>query len=191
MLQEIRLGTEKGRIWAQGTARVGEHYNVERVPVIKKQGISAYDPRVIEVTGITMMVTAQGADHTAGNVAQMKSRKKTFDQLMNASLNKQVSMAATDSLGLCIFGDSVTGKNLDFVVDSINHAHGTSLTPEFFNEIGRETLLMEREFNNQAGFTLEDDELPAFFYNEPLHPTNHVARFHAADVHHIYDRLKS
>ena len=191
VLQEIRLGTEKGRIWAQGTARVGEHYNVERVPVIKKQGISAYDPRVIEVTGITMMVTAQGADHTAGNVAQMKSRKKTFDQLMNASLNKQVSMAATDSLGLCIFGDSVTGKNLDFVVDSINHAHGTSLTPEFFNEIGSETLLMEREFNNQAGFTLEDDELPAFFYNEPLHPTNHVARFHAADVHHIYDRLKS
>ncbi|MBI3286734.1 MAG: aldo/keto reductase, partial [Chloroflexi bacterium] len=41
-LAEIRRGTEKGRLWAQGTARVGEHYKVARVPVIKKQAISAY-----------------------------------------------------------------------------------------------------------------------------------------------------
>src|SRR5438093_5762220 len=34
-LAEIRTGTEKGRLLAQGTARVGEHYNVRRVPVIK------------------------------------------------------------------------------------------------------------------------------------------------------------
>src|SRR5262245_28292722 len=67
-LAEIRQGTEKGRVWAQGTARVGEHYHVQRVPVIKKQAISAYDPRVVEATGITMMATAQGADHTAGNL---------------------------------------------------------------------------------------------------------------------------
>ncbi len=189
-LQEIRLGTENGRIWAGGTARVGEYYNSKRIPAIKKQGISAYDPRVIEVTGITMMVTAQGADHTAGNVASMKSRKKTFDEIMDASIQAQISMAANDSLGLCIFGGSVTGKNLDFVMDSMNSAHGTDLKAEFFDQIGTETLIMEREFNIQAGFTMEDDELPEFFYNEPLHPTNHVARFHAKDVHNIYERLE-
>ena len=60
VLEEVRKGSEIGRIYAQGTARVGAHYGVSRVPVIKKQAISAYDPRVIEVTGITMMVTAQG-----------------------------------------------------------------------------------------------------------------------------------
>ncbi|MGB0388897.1 MAG: aldehyde ferredoxin oxidoreductase C-terminal domain-containing protein [Ardenticatenaceae bacterium] len=191
VLQEIRKGTEDGQIWAQGTARVGEHYNSERIPAIKKQGISAYDPRVIEVTGITMMVTAQGADHTAGNVARMKSRKKTTDQLLDASLQAQISMAANDSLGLCIFGGSVTGKNLEFVMDSMNSAHGTDLGADFFDQIGRETLLMEREFNIEAGFTEEDDELPEFFYKEALHPTNHTARFHAKDVHDIYERLKT
>src|SRR6266478_5321341 len=72
---EIRQGSEKGRIWAQGTARVGEHYGVKRVPVIKKQAISAYDPRVVEATGITMMATAQGADHTAGNLPRLKTRE--------------------------------------------------------------------------------------------------------------------
>ena len=60
-LDEIRRGTENGKLWAQGTARVGAHYKVSRVPVIKKQAISAYDPRVIEATGISMMVSAQGA----------------------------------------------------------------------------------------------------------------------------------
>ena len=43
-LEDIRRGTERGKFLAQGTARVGEHYGVKRVPTVKKQGISAYDP---------------------------------------------------------------------------------------------------------------------------------------------------
>ena len=75
------------------------------------------------------------------------------------------------------------------MVEAINAAHGTQLTTAFFEALGRETLRLEREFNRQAGFGIEDDELPAFFYNEPLPPSDHVARFHASDVHHIYDML--
>jgi aldehyde:ferredoxin oxidoreductase len=37
-LAEMRLRHEQGRLWAQGTARVGEHYGVQRIPVIKKAG---------------------------------------------------------------------------------------------------------------------------------------------------------
>ncbi|MEM7348180.1 MAG: aldehyde ferredoxin oxidoreductase C-terminal domain-containing protein, partial [Chloroflexota bacterium] len=190
-LAEIHKGTEKGRLWAQATARVGEHYKLDRVPVIKKQAISAYDPRVIEVTGISMMVTAQGADHTAGNVPRFKSRQKSFDELLDASLEAQIECAANDSLGLCIFGRVVTQPNTEFIVDAINHAHGTELTEAFFLELGRDTLRLEAEFNKAAGFTADDDELPAFFYTEPLHPSNHVARFHGHEVHDIYDRLNA
>jgi aldehyde:ferredoxin oxidoreductase len=84
---------------------------------------------------------------------------------------------------------SVTNPNTQFLVDAINAAHGTDLTPEFFEALGRETLRLESEFNRRAGFTERDDELPAFFYSEPLPPTNHVARFHGADVHTMYERL--
>ena len=176
-------------MWAQGTARVGAHYGVHRVPVIKKQAISAYDPRVVEITGISMMVTAQGADHTAGNLPRVKSRQKDVAELKALSLDDQIKIAAQDSLGFCIFGRSVTNTNLEFIVNAINAAHGTSLTPEFYEAIGRETLKMEREFNRQAGFTVEDDELPTFFYEEALPPSNQTARFHAADVHDIYEAL--
>jgi aldehyde:ferredoxin oxidoreductase len=188
-LAEMHRGTENGKIWAQGTARVGEHYNVKRVPVIKKQAISAYDPRVVEATGITMMATAQGADHTAGNLPRLKTRDMDAATIVTQSLAVQTTTAATDSLGLCIFGRSVTEAQLQFITDAINAAHGTSLTPAFFTALGQEALKLEYEFNKRAGFTEKDDELPKFFYEEPLPPTNHVARFHGADVHRMYEAL--
>ncbi|HET8578913.1 MAG TPA: aldehyde ferredoxin oxidoreductase C-terminal domain-containing protein [Methylomirabilota bacterium] len=188
-LAEIRRGTEKGRLWAQGTARVGGHYKVPRVPVIKKQAISAYDPRVVEATGISMMATAQGADHTAGNLPRLKTREMDAESLISQSLAAQTNAAATDSLGLCIFGRTVTEVNTEFLANALNAAHGTSLTKDFFATLGGETLRLEREFNRRAGFTEKDDELPGFFYAEPLPPTNHVARFHGADVHRMYERL--
>jgi aldehyde:ferredoxin oxidoreductase len=190
VLKEIREGTENGRLWAQGTATIGQHYDVTRVPVIKKQAISAYDPRVIEVTGLTMMTTAQGADHTAGNVPRYDTEGKSLDELLAASLNAQIEVAANDSLGLCVFGGRVTNSNIDFIVQAVNNALGTELTPEFFTELGRETLRLEREFNEAAGFKADDDELPEFFYDEPLPPSQKVARFHSQDVHDIYDRLE-
>jgi aldehyde:ferredoxin oxidoreductase len=189
-LAEIGRGAEQGRLWAQGTARVGAHYNVARVPVIKKQAISAYDPRVIEATGIAMMVTAQGADHTAGNLPRLKTREMDLETLLDLSLKQQIKVAANDSLGLCIFGQTVTNVNLEFLTDALNAAHDADLTTDFFEELGRQTLYYEREFNRLAGFTAADDELPRFFYEESLPPTNQTARFHGEEVHHIYDALE-
>ena len=188
-LVEIHKGTESGRIWAQGTARVGEHYKVRRVPVIKKQAISAYDPRVVEATGVSMMTTAQGADHTAGNLPRLKTREMDVEAIVSQSLAQQVKVAANDSLGLCVFGQSISNTQTEFLANTLNAAYGISLTPDFFEALGRETLKLEAEFNRRAGFTEKDDELPEFFYAEPLPPTNLVARFHGPDVHGMYERL--
>jgi aldehyde:ferredoxin oxidoreductase len=181
-LDEIRKGTDKGQFWAQGTARVGEYYRLARVPVIKRQAISAYDPRVIKVTGITMMLTAQGADHTAGNVPMMDCRGKPVSELVAASLQSQVSTAASDSLGLCVFGRSVTDTSSELVVNAINDAHGTELEASFFTELGRETLELEHEFNKLAGFVDEDDELPRFFHDEALAPTDKVVNIRGSEI---------
>ena len=182
VLDEIRRGTENGRLWARGTAYVGAHYQVQRVPVIKKQAISAYDPRVIEVTGISMQVTAQGADHTTGNVPAYDCHGKGVDELVDASIKTQIATAAVDSLGLCIFGRSVTNVSVDLITNAINDALGTRLDSEFLNSLGRDTLLYENRFNREAGFSVADDELPEFFYEEPLQPTNRAARFHGPEL---------
>lgn len=182
VLDGLREGSETGRLHAQGTARVGEALGVSRVPVIKRQAISAYDPRVIEVTGLSMMMTAQGADHTVGNLPSYDSKGKTTEELVAVSLEMQVMCAAVDSLGLCVFGRSVTNEHVDFIVQAINDAHGVELEESFFAELGRETLKLENQFNKDAGFSEADDELPEFFYSEQLPPSDRTARFHTADV---------
>ena len=182
VFEEIRDGSEKGRLYAQGTQRVGEHFNVARIPTIKKQGISAYDPREIEVTGISMMITAQGADHTAGNIPTFQCKDKTTEELVAASLDIQEDCAAADSLGLCLFGRSVTNVQQDFIADALNNAHGTDVSEGFMKELGRETLALEWQFNKDAGFTEEDDELPQFFYDEILAGKEVAARHHTTEV---------
>ena len=181
-LEDIRQGNERGKLLAQGTARVGEHFGVTRVPVVKKQGISAYDPREIEVTGISMMITAQGADHTAGNVPGFVCADKSTEEIVAASYEIQWICAAADSLGLCLFGRSVTNESMDFVVEALNQAQGTSFDESFFKSLGAETLKLEWDFNKEAGFTEDDDELPSFFFDEPLEPSGKTQRHKAADV---------
>jgi aldehyde:ferredoxin oxidoreductase len=188
-MEDLRLGNERGRLLALGTARVGAHYKVARVPVVKRQGISAYDPRVIEVTGITMMVSAQGADHTAGNLPVFDCKGKTTEELVAASLGIQAMTAAADSLGLCMFGRAVHNVTPEIITEALNAAQGTQLEPSFLQSLGMETLRMEREFNRAAGFTEKDDELPDFFYSEPLPPTNKAARHHSAEVNRRLSEL--
>lgn len=182
MDDDLRNGTADGKRWAQGTGAVGRHYGVERVPVIKNQAISAYDPRVIEVTALSMMMTAQGADHTAGNLPTYESYDKDLDHLVAKSVEMQVLCAAADSLGLCLFGRSVTNEQIEFMVNTLNDAFGLHLDTAFFVEIGRRTLEMEHAFNRDAGFGVDDDELPSFFYTDELAPSNRTARFRASEV---------
>ncbi|HJM92042.1 MAG: aldehyde ferredoxin oxidoreductase C-terminal domain-containing protein [Alphaproteobacteria bacterium] len=188
-MDDMRAGNERGRILAQGAGRVGKHYNVARIPVIKNQGISAYDPRAIEVTGISMMLTAQGADHTAGNIPGHKSADMTTEELTEASLDIQEDCAAADSMGLCLFGRSVTNINQGLIVAAVNDAHGTNFDASFMKDLGREALQLEWEFNRQAGFTEDDDELPSFFYDETLEPTGKTARHHSGQVNEHMRKL--
>lgn len=187
-LDDIARGTERGRLLAQGTARVGAHFGAKRVPAIKGQAISAYDPRVIEVTGVSMMTTAQGADHTTGNNPTFECAGASIADLARESINLQVLCAAADSLGLCLFGRSVTNVQQDFVIGALNDALGTALDGGFFRALGKETLVLERAFNRAAGFTEADDALPAFFMQEALPPTGKTGRL---DTHAVVDAVNA
>ena len=190
-INDIAEGNERGLILMQGTARVGEHYKVARVPVIKKQAISAYDPRIIEVTGISMMVTAQGADHTTGNIPSYECAGKSVEQLAEASYGAQVNSALADSVGLCVFGRSVTDENLQLIADAINGAFDAHVTPAFLIDMARQALRDEHAFNVAAGFTEENDELPGFFSSEALPPTGKTGRLHANEVNRYMRALES
>ena len=62
------------------------------------------------------------------------------------------------------------------MVNALNDAHGTSFDEAKFMDIGREALEMEWQFNKNAGFTDEADEMPDFFFKEALDPTGKTQR---------------
>ncbi len=127
---------------------------------------------------------------TVGNIPTFKCADKTTEELVEASLEVQVACAAADSLGLCLFGRTVTNKSAELIVTALNDAHGTDLDTSFVETLGRDALRMEWDFNRRAGFTEEDDELPAFFHDEALAPSNKTARHRAADVNrHLRELL--
>ena len=128
------------------------------------------------------MLTAQGADHTAGNLFNIETKDKTTQELTEASMEVQALCGAADSLGLCVFGRSVTNINQELIVTAINDALGLELESSFYIQLGQETLEMETRFNELAGFSEGDDELPEFFYSESLPPMDKTARHHASEV---------
>ena len=136
-----------------------------------------------------MMLTAQGADHTVGNAATFKCDDKNVEELVAESLRMQINAAVADSLGLCVFGRSVTDDNLELIANAINDAFDAGVTPDFIRNIGVETLRLEAAFNNAAGFGEDDDELPGFFLEEPLPPTGKMARLYSREVNAAMQNL--
>ena len=184
---EIAKGTPLGRVLGGGAGSVGKAYGVTRVPVVKNQGIPAYDPRSVKGIGITYATSTMGADHTAGytiatnilNVGGYVDPLKKDGQV-ELSRNLQIATAAVGSTGMCIF---VAFPALDIpeclpaLIDMINARFGIALTGDDVVNLGKTVLKTERKFNIEAGFTSQHDRLPEFFKYEPVPPHNVVWDF--------------
>ena len=180
LVEEIGQGTEFGKILGNGPQAVGNHFNHKRVPVIKGQSIAAYDPRAMLGNGVTFATSPMGGDHTAGNVVGEYLEQK-LDPLNNegqveASRNLQIATAAADCTGMCFMAyvALTSPEGGEALLKAMNARLGTQLTPEDVPALGIRVLKAEREFNQKAGFTNQDDRLPKFFYEEPLPPHNTV-----------------
>ena len=192
LLDEIRRGTELGRMLGDGCVATGKKYGIERVPAVKGQAMSAYEPRAIKGTGITYAVSPQGADHTAGLTIRAKVNHLDPAVQKDPSLNAQLNMAGYDTLGACIFAGFGYAATPDGVVKRLLKArYGWEDIPDnILQSLGRETIKMEREFNRRAGFTKEDDRLPKWMTEEALPPHNTVFDVGPEVLDHIFDGIE-
>jgi aldehyde:ferredoxin oxidoreductase len=157
-----------------GAATVGSVLGVRRVPAAKGQALSAYDPRAVKGTGVTFATTPMGGDHTAGLTVFAPIDHRASAGQVQVSRETQITRAAYDALGLCIFLLGSTGNRPELLADMLNAAYGTRLEPQFVAELGRRVIALERDFNRRAGLTQAADRLPSFFQTEPLPPFNTV-----------------
>lgn len=187
LLEEIRSGTALGRVLGCGAALTGRVYGVERVPVVKGQAISAYDPRAIKGTGVTYATSPQGADHTAGLTIRAKVDHLDPNGQIEVSRNAQVNAAGYDTLGVCSFAGFGFAAAPEAIRDLLNSRYGWQVGSDILQVLGREALRLEREFNRLAGFTPADDRLPEWMTREALPPKNAVFDVKPSDLDRLFD----
>ena len=187
LLHEIRQGTPLGRILGNGATLTGKVYGVLRVPAVKGQAMSAYEPRAIKGTGVTYATSPQGADHTSG--LTVRAKVNHLDPAGQADLSRtaQINMAGYDTLGACSFAGYGFAGAPDSVRDLINARYGWGVGTDFLQVLGRASLKLEREFNRLAGFTKEDDRLPEYMTQEPLPPFNPVFDVSEDDLDGVFN----
>lgn len=180
MVNEIGKGSKNGNMIGNGCKVTGDTLGSKRIPHVKGQGMAAYDPRGLKGTGTSYATSAMGADHTVGNaipnpLSQYNPSSPDGQWQMSSFL--QIYHAAIDSLGLCLFASLPA---LDFpdlqghMVQAVGAIQGSSPDTDYIKQLGVSTLKAERDFNTRAGFTKDDDRLPAFFKQEPLLPSGNV-----------------
>ncbi|MHB8776514.1 MAG: aldehyde ferredoxin oxidoreductase C-terminal domain-containing protein [Anaerolineales bacterium] len=192
LIHEIQAGTELGRILGDGAVTVGKKYNIEHVPAVKGQAMSAYEPRSIKGTGVTYATTPQGADHTCGLTIRAKIDHLDPNAQKEASLNAQLNMAGYDTLGACIFAGFGYAATPDGVVKRLLQArYGWEDIPDdILQALGRETIKLERQFNKRAGFTAKDDRLPEWMTKEALPENGSVFDVSEETLDHIFDGIE-
>ncbi|MGB3700284.1 MAG: aldehyde ferredoxin oxidoreductase C-terminal domain-containing protein, partial [Anaerolineales bacterium] len=187
LIAEIRAKTPLGRILGNGAAATGLVFGIERVPVVKGQAISAYDPRAIKGMGVTYATAPQGADHTCGMTIRAKIKHTQPHGQVEKSKEAQLKMAGYDTLGACIFSGFGFAQVPETIYELVNARYGTDHDIGLLQELGRETIAYEREFNRRAGFTKSDDRLPEWMTREPLPPHNTVFDVPDEELDSIFD----
>ncbi len=196
---EVAKGTPVGRIIGSGAGNLGKLYGLVRVPVVKNQGIPAYEPRAIKGQGVTYATTPMGADHTAGYAVatNILNSGGYIDPLkkegqLELARNLQIASAAVDSTGMCIF---VAFPALDdpaclpALIDMINARFGINLTGDDVTGLGERIIKTEREFNKKAGLTNSADRLPEFMKYEKLPPHDVVWDFTNEEIDSVWGYL--
>ena len=195
LIHEIGNGTPLGRILGAGALATGKAFGVERVPHVKGQNMPAYEPRAIKGIGMTYAVTTMGADHTSGYTIapEMLGVSGKLDPLdpnkTELARAFQYATAFIDTTGHCLFIafailDIASG--FEGMVEECNGVLGTSWKTDDVARIGKEIIMLERAFNERAGFSAVDDRLPEFMTREPLPPHNVVWDIPDAEIDAVF-----
>lgn len=190
--EEVGKATPLGRIIGNGTGSVGQAFGLTRVPVVKNQGIPAYDPRSVKGIGITYATSTMGADHTSGyciatNILKVGGYVDPLGKegQVELSRNLQIGTAVIDSTGMCVF---VAFPMLDLpecaaaLNDMVGARYGIEMDAEKAADLGKRILKLEHEFNLAAGMNHAADRLPEFFSLEQVPPHNAIWDFSDAEI---------
>jgi aldehyde:ferredoxin oxidoreductase len=139
---------------------------------VKGQEFPAYDPRGIQGMGLTYATSNRGACHLRSyTVASevlgipIKTDPLVTEGKAGLVMAFQDATAVFDSAGVCVF--TTFAWSLADLQPQLDTACEGDWTMEKLALVGERIWNMERQFNNAAGFTAKDDDLPKRMKTEP------------------------
>ena len=187
IVEELGSGTPLGRLLGSGAAVCGKVYGVERVPVVKGQGMAAYDPRAIKGLGVTYAMSPMGANHTAGNAITLEVDHLDPAVQLEPMRDLNLKTMVIDTLGLCLFTGRVSLGQPEIIEEISAVYTGQKATFDEMMKTAEACLLREKAFNRQAGLTRFHDRIPDFMQTEKLPPHDTVFDIADQDLDRFYD----
>ena len=162
-----------GREIGLGSKRLCAKYGHPELSMsVKGQEFPAYDARGIQGMGLAYATSNRGACHLRGyTVASevlgipVKTDPLTTEGKPELVKAFQDATAVFDSAGICVF--TSFAWTLADVQPQLAAACEGDWSMDRLNEVGERIWNMERQFNNAAGFTAKDDNLPPRLTSEP------------------------
>ena len=173
LAEMVAKGEGFGKELGMGSARLCEKYGRPELSMgVKKQEFPAYDSRGIQGMGLAYATSNRGACHLRGYTvaSEVLGIPVKTDPLVTegkADLVKafQDATSVFDSAGVCVF--TTFAWTLADLQPQLDAACEGEWTMEKLALLGERVWNMERIFNNAAGFTAKDDDLPPRLKNEP------------------------
>lgn len=161
-----------GNLLAEGSRRLAEHIGQDAInfaPHVKGLEIPGYEPRSLQTMALGFAVGSRGADHNRSGAyevdfsEQVDRRHLTADSVPLA-IETEDRAALMDSMIICKF---LRGVFDDFHAEAsqmLNLVTGWDTTADELREVATRIANAKKLFNIHAGWTADEDTLPARFF---------------------------
>ncbi len=164
MMEEIRNVTPLGRILGSGCRIAGKVLGVRHAPHVLGQALPAYEPRGTKGMAMTYLSNPMGADHTFGFTLRDEEVPTSKEGKIALSKKFQVIGSRMDAMGMCNFVRYSVRNDMSPLLMLIKARYGVEISETEFDDLVKQTLRLEHQFNTDAGITALDYRFPETFY---------------------------
>lgn len=174
MMEEIRNLTPLGRILASGCKIAAQVLGIRHAPHVLGQGVPAYEPRGSKGMAVTYLSSPMGADHTFGFTLRDEDVPTSKEGKVELSKKFQMIGSRMDAMGMCNFVRYSVRDDMGPLLDLIEARYGEVISEEEFDNMVKETLKLEHQFNSDAGIPASAHRFAETFYDERQPETGEV-----------------
>jgi aldehyde:ferredoxin oxidoreductase len=189
LVDQIAQREGVGDLLAEGSRQVARHLGGEASELamhVKGLELPGYEPRALQTMGLGLAVAARGADHNRSGAyeadfSERVDRRHLTPQAARLAVETEDRAALLDSLILCKFLRHALSDLYEEAAQMLRLVCGWEVLPQELVRCSQRIVTARKLFNLRAGWTPEEDTLPARLLAAPL-PDDPAARLTAEQL---------